>query len=78
MPRAAIAVTRHQRDTSEAASAATLGRPPRLLSATRAAKPSRNRGIGGLGPAPPFAPRWPMKAMVNTTGSSMVTRSSFT
>jgi hypothetical protein len=45
MPSAAIAVTRHQRDTSLAASLAALGNRPRLFSATRAAKPTINQFI---------------------------------
>ena len=78
MPRAAMAVTRHQRDRTEAPSTTGLDSSPRLLAATRAAKPMRNMGTGG--PDPPASPacRRATRAMVNTTGSSMVTRSSFT
>ena len=46
MPSAAIATTRHQRDTSPAPETTGLGRTPRLFRATSAAKPNRNHGNG--------------------------------
>src|SRR5271170_6769793 len=79
MPSAAIAVTRHQRETSDAASVAVFGNKPKLFSATSAAKPRRNVGTSGPAPARPvLLERATTTAMVKTTGNSMVTRRSFT
>ena len=75
IPRAAIAVTRHQRETSFATAITGLPRSPKLFRTTRAAQPIRNSGTGGLGPAPPAFTR---NAIAKTTGSSIVTRSSLT
>ena len=68
-------------EASLAPSTAALGRRPRLLSATRAAKPTRNSGMGALAPLPRAgAARRIMQGRWRTlTGSSMViVRSSFT
>ena len=56
MPSAAIAATRHQRETSFARSIATFGNNPMELTTTRTAKPTKNIGkvAFALSPGPLF------------------------
>ena len=79
MPSAAMAATRHQRETSLAASATGFGEQAEAVERHQggeAEQEQRQRRLGA-GRAAAGA-RAATKAMANTTGSSMVTRSSFT
>src|SRR6185436_423762 len=75
-PSAAIAATRHQRESEASASPACGGTQPALFAAASSTNTTRNQGSSGV--PRPFFLLWKKMESAITTGTSSATRSSLT